>query len=80
MSLARVEGDKGPGAAGDEVVAAPDLGLALDDDDPGALANLVVAERLAGLEPDRDGSRAVVRRQDGGVDRAPRCLDLGQRP
>ena len=80
MSLARVKGDKGPGAADDDVVAAPDLGLALDDDDPGTLANLVIAERLPGLEPDRDGSRAVVGRQDGGVNRAARCLDLGQRP
>lgn len=80
VALARAEGRERPHAAVNDVAAAPDLGLAFDDDEPGALAHLVVAQRLAGVQANRDRSSAVVRHQDSRIDGPARRLELGQVP
>ena len=56
------------------------VAAALDHDDPGALAHLVVTELLTRLEADRDRARAVVRGEDGRVDASAGCLELVDAP
>lgn len=80
MSLARRERRERPDAATDDIVPAADLGLAFDDDEPGALAHLMILERLTGLEAKRDRPRAVVRREDLGIDGAAGRLELREVP
>ena len=80
MSLGRIERRERPDPAAHDLVAGADLGLALDDHEPGTLANLVVAQLLTGLEPEHDRARPVVRHQDRRVDRASGRLDLREIP
>ena len=80
MPLAGRERREGADAAADDVLAARDLGLALDDHDPGPLAHLVVAHPLPHIEADRDCARPVVGHQDRRVDHATRGIDLREIP
>ena len=80
MPLGRIEGRERADSTPDDLVPGADLGLALDHDEPCSLANLVVAELLAGLEADEDDARAVVGHQPGRIDRAAGRLDSRQIP
>ncbi len=80
MPLSRVEGDERSDATVDVLVAAGDLELPLDDDQPGPFAYLMIAELLTGLEPDRDRACAVVRREHRGIGTTAGRLDLGEVP
>lgn len=80
VPLARGERRKGADAPVDDLVAAANLRLALDDDEPRALAYLVVVHGLAGLEAKSDRPRAVVGREHLRVDRPSGCLELREVP
>ncbi len=57
-----------------------DLCLPVDDQHPGVLLDLMVAELLAGIEPDEDGASLVLALQDDGRAAPIRGLDVGQIP
>ncbi len=64
----------------DRVGRGADPGRTLDDDDPGVLLDLVVAELLARFEADQDGARLVLAQQDDRRAASLRRHDLGQPP
>ena len=61
VALARVEHEEEPRAARGRALGAVDLDLAVDDDDVGALVDLVVLQALAGREVDDDRPRLAAR-------------------
>ena len=71
MALGVLELDQGADPAGGDLprVERRDLDLAGDDDQPGALVDLVVVEALARRQVDEDRARVVVRLEDLGVTR-----------
>ncbi len=52
----------------------------LDDDDPGVLLDLMIAELLAGFEADQNSPGLVLAEQDDRRAASVRRLDLGQPP
>src|SRR5947207_23139 len=64
----------------DTLRAGLDLHGALDDDDPGVLLDLMLAERLSRFERDQNRARPFVLMDDVGIARASRRVDRAQVP
>jgi hydroxyacylglutathione hydrolase len=64
----------------DLLAARPDDRRALDDDEPGVLLHLVVAQLLAGVEADKDRARLLLAEEDDRRAASPGRGDLGQLP
>lgn len=80
MPLTGREGGKRPRPAEHRLSGvALDLDLTLDDDNPGPLRHLVVAELLTGLDADQHGTR-LARVEDNRRDGASGSVDRGQIP
>ena len=80
VPLARGERRERADAPLDDLVAAANLRLPLDDNEPRALADLVVVHGLAGLEAKSDRPRTVVGREHLRVDRPAGRLELREVP
>src|SRR5215213_9583881 len=77
VALVRLEVGEGASGSLDVAVGARDLHGALDDEEPGVLLHLVVAELLARIEADEDRPCLVLALQDDRRAGARRSLDLG---
>jgi hypothetical protein len=77
MSLVWLERHESPGPGFEALTAGLDSGRALEDDDERILLHLVIAELLAGIEADEDGSRLRRGVEDDRRTAAVRRLDLG---
>ena len=62
------------------LAAGLDPHAAVDDEHEGVLFDLMLAELLAGIEPDQDGARRFVRVEDDRRPAPARSLDLSQLP
>ncbi len=80
VPLVRLEMHERPDRSLDRVARRSDPRRALDDDDPGVLFDLVIAELLARFEADQNGARLVLAQEDDRRAASVRRLDLGQPP
>jgi hypothetical protein len=80
MALVRLEMSEGPRGRGNLLVAGPDAGVSVDDEDPRVLLDLVVSELLARLEADQNRAGLVFAHQNDRRAAAVRRLDLAQIP
>src|SRR5262245_18342029 len=80
MSLVRLEVEERAGGGLDRLTACRDPHRPVDDDEPGVLLHLVLAELLAGLERDQHRATLRDRVEDEGRARAARKLEPAQLP
>ena len=80
VALVGLEADERPAGASTASPPARKVARALDDDDPGVLLHLVVAELLAGVEADEHRPRLVLAAEDDRGAAPARRLDLGEPP
>lgn len=80
VALVRLEVDDRPDSRVDGLAAGLDLRRPFDDDDPRVLLDLVLAELLARVEGDQDGSRLILGEEHGGRAAAAGSIDRKQVP
>ena len=80
MPLGRLEAEQAARTELDMLRAGLDLHGALDDDDPGVLLDLMLAERLSRFERDQNRARPFVLMDDIGIARAARRVDRPEVP
>src|SRR5919109_23099 len=80
VALARVEPKQRPSARFDALRPGTDLDRPVHHEQPGVLVDLVVAELLAGVEADEDGSRLLPRVEHDRAPAAFRSLELEEVP
>ena len=80
MPLVGLEADERPRRGLDDLVARTEGRGAVDDDNPRVLLDLVVAERLPGIEADEDRSGFILAPEDDGRATPTRSLDVREHP
>ncbi len=80
VTLVRLEVHERPGPSVEPLAPRADLGDPVDDDDPGVLLHLVVAELLARVKVDEDGARLGLAEEDDGIGCSSGGRDLAQLP
>lgn len=80
MPLCGIEGDERPDRALDGLAIRRDPHRPLNDDEPRTLLHLVLAQFLAGLEPDQHRAGFVLGAEDYRRSTPAGCLDVTQVP
>src|SRR4051812_16149564 len=80
MALVGSETDEGARACRCALAVRVNLDLSIDDGEPGVLLDLMLAELLARLQHDQDGTGAVIRMEHDRIARPIRRVELEEVP